>query len=302
MNTGETVRDIEVPFGRPHSRLNADVCANAAGFAAIAGLHADLSRYREADIVVDFSRVSWVDGHLTASLDVVFRQAALRGNVVRLAGLKPRLRDTFCRNRLICERKADRFNTVMPIEAFEPDEALAFSGYAKRHLDRPEMPNMAAALRSGFFEGIDELFANAALHARTVVPIVVGGQYFPRRRLLAFSLADGGRGIPAAVCARLGRHLRAAEAVDWAMEPFNTTRQGDVPGGLGSKILREFVETNGGRLTVVSNDGFWQQHGTEVCRRSLAAPYPGTAVVLEINTAAAYIPTHRAVPAPCEIW
>jgi hypothetical protein len=53
-----------------------------------------------------------------------------------------------------------------------------------------------------------------------------------------FVLTDGGRGIPGSVRGSFpDRKLSDADAISWAMEPFNTTRQGDIPGGLGSKLL-----------------------------------------------------------------
>ncbi|MCJ2080667.1 ATP-binding protein [Methylobacterium sp. J-090] len=294
--------DVTLRFSCSAPQASVEVKANTAGFNAMACLHRDLSGFHDANIIVEFSKVAWFDGHLTAALDLVFRQAACRRNVVRLSGLRPRLRDTFCKNHLISKRKFDRHNTVMPIRAFEVDQALAFSGYAKRHLDRPEMPNMTAALRRCFFESIDEIFANAALHARASLPVIVGGQYFPRRQVLAFAIVDGGEGMQRAVCAKLHRALSPAEAIAWAMEPYNTTRQGDVPGGLGSKVLREFIEENGGRITVVSAGGLWQQHGALVSRRHLAAPYPGTAVLLEMKTIAALPHRPVEIPDPNNIW
>jgi hypothetical protein len=144
---------------------------------------------------------------------------------------------------------------------------------------------MSKALRGKFYEGIDELFANSALHSNSTVNVVVCGQFYPRNRRLDFSLADGGRSISGALRDSKIGPFPDDEAIAWAMEPYNTTRQGDIPGGLGSKILREFIQLNNGKLIVVSKAGFWCQKGAKVIKSVLPHSFPGTAVILEINTA-----------------
>jgi len=290
-------------FGEPaRPTASGSVTANVEGFNYISVLHKQLSELKDTDIIVDFSRISWIDGHLTASLDTVFRQSATNSNIIKLSGLQPRLRETLCKNRLLAERKPDQFNTVMPITPFSVEAGQDFSSYAKKYLDRPEMPKMTRSLRRRFFEGVDELFANAALHSRTNVPIMVGGQFFPRAGKLAFCIADGGEGMHQPVCAKLRKMLHPEEAIAWAMEPYNTTRQGDIPGGLGSKILREFIELNKGKITVVSNNGFWGQHRSRIVKRRLANPFPGTVVLLEVNTSDTQSYDLANAPDPHSIW
>ena len=62
-------------------------------------------------------------------------------------------------------------------------------------------------------------------------------------------------------------------------------KRGPIPGGLGLKLLREFIQKNHGRLTVVSDKGYWEQHpdgNLEMTR--MINPFPGTVVNIEINT------------------
>ncbi len=68
------------------------------------------------------------------------------------------------------------------------------------------------------------------------------------------------------------------------MTGANTTRKGDVPGGLGLKILRGFIRQNGGRLVIASYNGFWSESGKQIVRRTLASPYPGTVITIEVDT------------------
>ena len=93
-----------------------------------------------------------------------------------------------------------------------------------------------------------------------------------------------------------------SDSIAWAMVPYNTTRAGDIPGGLGSKVLRDFVELNRGRLLIASAGGFWCQKGSVVSKIQLPNQYPGTAVILEINTSDKNSYDLASGPNPAEIW
>ncbi len=58
-----------------------------------------------------------------------------------------------------------------------------------------------------------------------------------------------------------------------------------IPGGLGLKLIRQFVELNGGRLQIISDAGYGSFGANDVEQRTFEAPFPGTVVNIEINTA-----------------
>jgi len=112
------------------------------------------------------------------------------------------------------------------------------------------------------------------------------GQHFPRKDRIDFAIADLGIGIPRTLKDKKGLQYSPEQAINWAMEGHNTTKTGPIPGGLGLKLLREFIRLNQGCIQVVSDVGYWEQRsdGT-VDRRTLLSPFPGTVVNIEINTA-----------------
>ena len=259
--------------------------SDTAGFARLGRLFEELSTHRSSKIKIDLSRVAWLDAHMAAPLLIVIRRAGAKGNTFEFINAQPDVALTLRKNRFFARVATDTYRTTMPTTEFALTEGKKFSLYAKHHLNRKEVPDMSPALRSKFFEGVDELFANSALHSNATINVAVCGQFYPRNRRLDFTLADGGRTIAGALRDfRIGPYTDD-RAIAWAMEPYNTTRQGDIPGGLGSKILREFIELNGGKLIVASSAGFWCQKGTKVIYSSLPHAFPGTAVILEINTA-----------------
>jgi hypothetical protein len=82
-----------------------------------------------------------------------------------------------------------------------------------------------------------------------------------------------------------GLDLKPEQAIVWATEARNTTKRGSIPGGLGLKLLVEFIKLNGGRLQIVSDAGYWCLAKDHSGAAPLKSPFPGTVVTIEIDTA-----------------
>lgn len=146
------------------------------------------------------------------------------------------------------------------------------------------MPSLSAQLRKKFLEGLDEIFNNAAIHSKSVHGIFCCGQAYPRTNKMKFTVSDCGIGIRRSIQENRGLQQTGEEAIDWAMREGATARTGDVPGGLGLKILREFIEINRGEMHIVSENGYWSLCLGRVSMSPLFRPYPGTIVSIQINT------------------
>jgi len=68
------------------------------------------------------------------------------------------------------------------------------------------------------------------------------------------------------------------------LKPGNTTRTGDIPGGLGLKRLRDFIQQNDGQLHIVSGNGCWIQRDGKLDTMALSCPFNGTLINLSFNT------------------
>ena len=255
------------------------------GYAAISKLHNDLSGHESGEVEIDFSFVDWADAHLASALRVVVDHSFERKQHLRFTNIAKNVSDILRKNGFFNERLPDTNDTTIPWTHFSVDDSVEFASFAREHLSRHSMPKMSKSLSRKFFEGIDEIFANSSLHSNSPTPISVCGQYYPRKKKLAFVISDGGRGIRNSYIRWSGQDIDAHDAINWAMQPQSTSRVGDIPGGLGLTLIREFVELNGGVLAVASDKGFWKQDGTDVTMDGMRMPYTGTSIVLEIDSA-----------------
>ncbi len=254
------------------------------GFAAIARIHVEIEQEREPEVFIDCGRLEWLDANMCAPLAAAIVAA---DRPIRLQNLRPKIGTILQKNGFVPGAVEDTHGTTIRYRRFDAVEEIKFAAYVEENFRGKGLPSMSPGLQREFRRSIFELFENAVTHSRTELGIFACGQYFPSKKMLHFCLADRGIGIPVTVSAFLRRPLAASEAIDWAMSGQNTTRlvADGVPGGLGLKIMREFIAKNGGAIHVASERGFWWLRGSDMGQTTLPAPFPGTVVDIEINTA-----------------
>lgn len=263
---------------------------NQAGFEALVCLDEQTKDCFLDDITIDMSTTSWFDADVCAAFGALLYRLGQNLNTITLANIRPNVASILSKNGFLShygrERIPDRWGTTIPYQRFDLKDDRYFAGYIERELiQRPEMPAMSPGLLKKFRESIFEIFSNAVLHSRTEKGIFSCGQFFPRRNRLDFAVADLGVGIHRNVKENTGLDLTPEEAITWATQGRNTTKRGQIPGGLGLKLLGEFIDLNGGCIQIVSDAGYWQRANGKTITARLSQPFPGTVVSMEINTA-----------------
>jgi hypothetical protein len=82
----------------------------------------------------------------------------------------------------------------------------------------------------------------------------------------------------------LQKGLEADKSLQWVLEKGHTTRRSTVPGGLGLKLIRDFVSKTKGQFYMVSADGYLNiNKNSEVQTSLLDYSFPGTIVTIEFN-------------------
>jgi hypothetical protein len=277
---------VEVPFPEVRSSFQ--------GFSTLVNLAERVRSLEYTTIALDISAATWVDANMCAPLGAILYRASRNLNMVRFERLPESVQKIFQKNGFLSyyghAKKADQWGTTIQYQRFERKDDRFFGAYIEQHFKNKAIPDMSDALRKKFWESIFELFSNAVIHSETEMGIFTCGQFFPAKNHIDFAIADLGIGIPQTLINKKGLRLPPEDAIDWAMEGRNTTKTGSIPGGLGLKLLREFIRLNRGRIQVVSHTGYWEQRADgNVEKKTLPHPFPGTVVNIEINTADASI-------------
>jgi len=264
--------------------------SNFLGFSRLVNLSMSLDQLEYTPISINMSSANWIDANMCAPLGAILTRASRHLNMIKFTNIRADVKTILQKNGFLSyyggEKIEDLFSSTIRYQRFEPKDDRHFGDYIEQQFRNKAIPDMSSALRKKFWESIFELFSNAVIHSKTKLGIFTCGQYFHQRKHIDFAIADLGIGISQTLIDNKGLHLHPVNAIDWAMEGTNTTKTGSIPGGLGLKLLRDFIRINAGRIQVVSDVGYWEQHADgSVEKQILPNPFPGTIVNIEINTA-----------------
>ncbi len=262
---------------------------NKEGFGALVSLHKQTKDCFLENMEIDMSGVEWFDADMCAIFGALLYRLGNSVNDVSLTNIPGNVEKVLSKNGFLShygrEKVPDRHKTTIAYKRFDVEDERYFSEYIKEEfINRSEVPEMSLGLLKKFHESIFEIFSNAVLHSRTELGIFSCGQFYPTRKSLDFTVADLGVGIRENIREHEEINLSPEDAIDWATQSSNTTKRGNVPGGLGLKLLCEFIDLNGGRILIVSDAGYWERKDSQTEKTTLSCPFPGTAVSVEINT------------------
>jgi len=277
-----------IDLGRCHpvsSRFESDVH----GFEKIIHLWHQIQECRYEQIQIDWQHISWLDANLCSPFGAILYKAGRNLNSIEFINLPRDIEVILSKNNFLSiygrARRKDIYGTTIEYKRFETQDDRYFAAYIQKHLTGKGIPEMTPGLQKKFLENIFEIFHNAVIHSRTKLGIFSCGQFFPRKTHLDFTITDLGIGFCQNVRQALELTLSPEKAIEWAMKEGNTTRKDAIPGGLGLKLLFNFIQKNKGRIQIVSDRGFWEYHNRRTSTQLFSEPFPGSIVNMQINTA-----------------
>lgn len=266
-----------------------EIRSSKSGFSHLAAAASELDGFLFDTVEVDFSACSWFDANMSAPLGVVFAHASDNLNDIKPIGLKQKVEAILAKNEFLTGfgflGRYDTHGTTIPYQRFNAGDERYFAAYLNKLLRGKGLPKMSSALEERFKNSILEVFVNATTHSESKLGVFACGQYYPNKQRLDFSVADAGIGMRRKIYKELGLKMNSDKAIEWALQEGNTTKKDNVPGGLGLKLIREFIDKNQGRIQIVSDRGYWEFSPSGETLTRLDISFPGTVINIEINTA-----------------
>jgi hypothetical protein len=259
------------------------------GYSCFIELYQLIKKMLFDDITIDFDKTEWFDANLLAILGSILNKAQNDLNTIRIINLKPKVLKIFSKNHFLSnfggEKIEDYYGTTIKYKRFKATDEKLFKVYLDNELlSKKELPKMTIALRKKVNESIFEIFNNAIIHGASK-DIFSCGQYYPANSKLDFTIVDLGKTIKGNVNKYLGKKLSGSETIEWAILEGNTTKVGDIPGGLGLSLIRSFLKLNFGKIQILSADGYWYQERDQTRSLLFVQRFDGTMVNLEFNIA-----------------
>lgn len=277
-------------------RLIPEIKPDNIGFETLAALHIQTKDLSFDNIEIDMEETNWFAADMCAVFGAILHSIRKRLNEVSLTNIQPAVEEILSKNGFLShygrEQIPDEWGTTISYKRFDITDDHHFANYIESEfINRTEIPEMSNGLLKKFRESIFEIYSNSVLHSQSQFGIFTCGQFFYNLNRLVFTVADLGIGIPKNINNYIGKQLSAEEAIIWATEEGHTTKSGNLPGGLGLKLLRDFIDINGGCIHIVSDAGYCQRTNKETETELLTYPFPGTVVTVEINTADTHVYT-----------
>jgi len=261
---------------------------NQQGFELIARLYEEAKDLSFDTVELNFSSCSWFDANMAAPLGGILTLLSDEFNGIEIQGVSPGIESILCKNEFLSHygysKRMDSYGTVVPYRRFDLSDERIFAAYITKYSAGKGIPTMTPLLKRKFHESIGELFANAMMHSTSRRGVFCCGQYFPQKNRFDMCIADTGSGFVGAIYNAFQLKVDSLKAMKFCLKEGNTTKQ-DEPGGLGLKLLKQFISLNRGRIVIVSNQAYYEYAGNEEQFHALGCTFPGTCVNLEINTA-----------------
>ncbi|MBE9467214.1 MAG: hypothetical protein IMY72_02700 [Bacteroidetes bacterium] len=266
------------------------ICSDYSGFNNLIEIFNRVKNISFDTITFDFHNCRWFEANLCAVLGVICHNITQNINNVEFVNIDKKIENVFSKNGFLQHfggfRLQDDNYTTIKYRRYQSNEQSLFKIYLDEELlTKKDFPKMSPFLKKKIHENIFEIFENSISHGASEY-VFSCGQYYPQKSppRIDFTIVDIGRSIKTNVNEFLKQNLSGIETIEWAVKEKNTTKTGNTPGGLGLKLIREFLKHNKGELQIISAEGFWQQDKKNIIfTKNLQNLFSGTIVNLEFN-------------------
>lgn len=246
--------------------------------------------YRDATLLLDFSRLTFFEGNLSALL-VALAHKLKCDHQIRFecfAGSDHKGMDLLMRNglySLLSDQSdfhvPDHQQSTVQARLFQQHEDGSFFDYIENDLlGHHSLQTLPAHLRDWLLNNFFvETFTNIQVHSNCSLPFAACGQFFPVKRKMHFSICDLGDGffkkIQAYTAGSSQPITEPVQAIEWALSGGSTQR---TQGGNALKNILVHCREKGHGLTIVTDGCIWEwKNGMKKCR-SMAQQVYGTSI------------------------
>ncbi len=259
---------------------------NDIGYENIIAIYAEVKDCVFDDIVLDFTETEWIDANLFALLGA-WLSSIKELNTISLKNISLSLKKIMIRSGFIQKDNLvdDKFKTAIQYRKFKVSEEKSFCDYLENELlSRKELSFMSLGFKRRVSQKLLEVFGNALQHGDSDF-VYTCGQYFNKKGKLNFTIVNLGTTIQENVSSYLQEEINAKKSIVWAVDEGNTTRpkSSGIPGGLGLKLLKDFIYLNKGKIQIISDSGIWQLNNRIIKTGFMKACFSGTLVNIEFN-------------------
>lgn len=239
----------------------------------------------------DFSKCSYLGANGISVLAALFefrKSKRLRTTILKDTASK-KLQDTLQKFGFLelfdATKKIETTDSMPIFRTCNTNDELKLIDYLDEQLIKKAdfLPQMNDFLAKEIKRSFCELLTNVIQHARSPIGGIFTGQFQRFQKEFQICICDRGLGISERVKMSNENIHSTEEALSWALEKGNSTKDTGNPSGLGLHLLRNFVNVNGGEFRLYANDGVLSERAGSQKTYPLKAPYPGTLIEVRLK-------------------
>lgn len=247
-------------------QLHDSIKTDYTGFRQLFRLYHDLKEHYNRHIYLDFETLEWIDANLSSVFESILYKLKKENNLEFSANVDVvsekfhvLLRNGFIQFDNKIPIFDDRKSTIS-CRNFLPLEKEEFKSYIESDLlnHRGFPDSLTTNQRKRIKVDLLEIFSNVYQHALTDDPFFVCGQYFPKEKLLKFTMSDLGYGFLPPIRDFSNNDIETdIDAIRWALSGKSIKSVDDEPGGCGLSGIHEYCSEHEGNFQIVSGEAFW---------------------------------------------
>lgn len=259
------------------------------GYNFLANLVTQLLNEKYEVVFFDFSYCTYFETNLCAVLGSAFHEANTINTKFYITNVDDELKKRLKNNGFLQLSEGEtviKDAEQVSYSRFRINDEEAIMNYVEKELLSKEgLPILTFDLQREIVRYVMEIYSNGITHGGCHY-VYSCGQVITRLNTntseLHFSLVDIGRTIKRNVNEYTKSDMSGYETISWATTGFNTTKT-EQSGGLGLKLLKEFIKNNRGSIQIISAEGFWQYSNQGVLSKNMDYSFPGTIINIVFN-------------------
>ena len=264
---------------------------NKKTYEMIGSLYKLLFSHKNKKILIDMSNVSFISGDLFAVLGACLTSTVPQNNhEVVFRNIQPAIKSLMVGNSFgryfNFNSPDDKLNNCIEYAVFQAktEQLEKFEKHVMLQIfTHEEISEMTSTLRNRITDYFLEIFNNVIDHTDAKY-VYVCGQFFKKSKSFVFSIVDMGVTISEKIsqyCKKYNKEI-PNKSIEWAIKSGNTTKVNS-PGGLGFATLLDFLAPNEGKLTIVSQNEYFEFNNRGCRTLKLNNCFPGTVVTISVN-------------------
>lgn len=239
-------------------------------------------------VIFNCKNVCWIDATLVSIIEALLFNLKNNNIIVDFINLKDDVKLILQKNEFLLkyryEKVSDFNNTTVKYSNFLLHENIKVLEYIQNEVFKPNIVSeINIKIKQQIKKSIFELYNNSSTHSESKFGVFCCGQYFPKKSKFEFMITDTGIGIKNRIRKDLNQNMNGKDAINKIINELKTTKK-DITGGLGLQLLKDFIEKNKGKLTIISNEGFWELDGNKIESKLFEKEFIGTSICLSIKT------------------